>query len=394
MATRKFSPDTVLQRVLGYLRSEHSLAWAVVSPDLVVLEASEYFRQFQSNPDLEPVGSPISELFWELVGGETGLKDVIQGQESMFSLQNINRKAANGSFLYLSIKAIPLLEEEPGTGLLLFVQDTTFASSLEQELVQDRNELRLIRSQLSNANQELRKLDRLKSLFLSIAAHDMRSPLTAMLGYTDLAIKSLPKDGRPEIAEYLAIVLSLVDTMNRLIADFLDLDTIEQGTLKIRPEACYLNPIVLKVAEVMRAVARRKNVQIETTLQDSLPAVYADPDRMQQILFNLVSNAIKYTTEGDRVMIGTSAGEAGVVFSVRDHGPGIPETELPRLFDLYHRTEEARQSHTKGLGLGLFIVKSLVDLHHGEISIHSELGNGTQFTVRIPVYHMNAGAME
>lgn len=114
MATHRFSPDAVLQRVLGYLRSEHSLAWAVVSPDLIVLEASEYFRQFQSNPALEPVGSPISELFWELVGGETELMDVIQGQESIFSLQSINREAANGSFLYLSIKAIPLFEEEPG----------------------------------------------------------------------------------------------------------------------------------------------------------------------------------------------------------------------------------------------------------------------------------------
>jgi len=377
--------------LLDSLSRERSLSLAVLSPEFVVLEASERFREFQWDPGLEPVGRHISELIWELVGSETGLNDVLDGKDPAFSLENINRDLENGSTIYLSLKAIPLLKEEPGRGLLLIIEDTTFTSSLEQELVQDRNELRLTRNRLSQANEELRKLNRLKSLFLSIAAHDLRSPLTAMRGYTDLAIKALPQDTRPETHEYLSIVVSLVDTLNRLITDFLDLDTIEQGNLRIRPESCNLNAIVMDVADIMRAGAGRKKVMIETKLKDDLPSMYADPDRIRQILFNLVGNAIKYTHEGDRVIIETGSKEDCVLFMVADHGPGIPEAEIPRLFDLYHRTEEARQSRTKGLGLGLFIVKSLVDLHNGQISARSELGKGTQFTVSIPVHQAGIG---
>jgi signal transduction histidine kinase len=195
--------------LLDSLSRERSLSLAVLSPEFVVLEASERFREFQWDPGLEPVGRHISELIWELVGSETGLNDVLDGKEKAFSLENINRDLEDGSTIYLSLKAIPLFKEEPGKGLLLIIEDTTFTSSLEQELVQDRNELRLTRNRLSQANEELRKLNRLKSLFLSIAAHDLRSPLTAMRGYTDLAIKSLPQDTRPETHEYLSIVVSL-----------------------------------------------------------------------------------------------------------------------------------------------------------------------------------------
>jgi signal transduction histidine kinase len=360
----------------------------------VVVEATEKFREFQGDPGMTPIGRHVGDLIWELVGSEAGLMDILEGKADIFSLENINRDMEDGSAIFLSLKALPLSKDNPKEGLLLILEDTTLTSTLEQELVQDRNELRLTKNSLSIANEELLKLNRLKSLFLSIAAHDLRSPLTAMLGYTDLAMKSLPADARPEILEYLSIVQSLVGTQSRLISDFLDLDVLEQGKLGIRSEPCQLNPIVVEVADVMKAIARRKQVQIETRLQDGLPAILADPDRIRQILFNLLGNAIKYTGEGDRVGIETEGDEKHVRFTVSDHGPGVPEADLPRLFDLYHRTEEARQSRTKGLGLGLFIVKSLVDLHHGRITVESGLGSGTRFTVQIPVTEDKSGGNE
>lgn len=375
----------LMLRALDYLSRERSFTLAVLSPDLVVVEATEKFREFQGDPGMTPIGRHVGDLIWELVGSEAGLMEVMEGKADIFSLENINRDLEDGSAMFLSLKALPLSKDNPKGGLLLILEDTTLTSTLEQELVQDRNELRLTKNSLSIANEELLKLNRLKSLFLSIAAHDLRSPLTAMLGYTDLAIKSLPPDTSPEIVEYLAIVQSLVDTQSRLISDFLDLDILEQGKLGIRPEPCSLNPIVLEVAGIMKAIARRKQVLIETRLKDDLPAMHADPDRIRQILFNLIGNAVKYTTEGDRVVVETEGDEKQVRFIVSDHGPGVPESDLPFLFDLYHRTEEARQSRTKGLGLGLFIVKSLVDLHHGQISVDSGLGRGTKFTVGIPL---------
>lgn len=384
MSDQKNSFGVLMMRVLDYLSQERSFTLAVLSSDLVVLEATEKFKEFQGDPTIAPIGRHISELIWELVGCESGLVEVLNGKTEIFSLENINRDAGNGSGVYLSLNVIPLSEVKPEEGLLLIIEDTTYTSTLEQELVQDRNELRLAKSSLAKANEELSKLNRLKSLFLSIAAHDLRSPLTAMRGYTDLAMKALPHDNKLETIEYLSIVQSLVDTQSRLISDFLDLDIIEQGKLRIRPEPCDLNAIVEEVAEVMRLIAKRKRVFIETKLRDNLPALYADPDRIRQILFNLLGNAIKYTNEGDRVEIETRSDKNLVLFIVTDHGPGMPEADIPRLFDIYHRTEEARQSRTKGLGLGLFIVKSLVDLHRGVVSVRSELGRGTEFTVSIP----------
>lgn len=382
---RSFS--ALMPRVLEYLGRERSFTLAVLSPDLVVVEATEKFKEFQGDPSLESIGRPVCELIWELVGCESGLREVLDGKVEIFSLQNINRDVENGLGIFLSLKILPLSKEKPNTGLLLIIEDTTFTSTLEQELVQDRNELRLTKNNLSKANDELLKLNRLKSLFLSIAAHDLRSPLTAMRGYTDLAVNSLPPDSKLEIKEYLAIVQSLVDTQNRLISDFLDLDIIEQGKLRIRPLPCHVNALVLEVAEVMRAIAKRKKVLINTTLASNLPAIVADPDRIRQILFNLLGNAIKYTNEGDLVEVETKNVDGHLVLYISDHGPGIPEADIPHLFDIYHRTEDARQSNIKGLGLGLFIVKSLVDLHHGKITVDSKLGKGTTFIVNIPPLH-------
>ena len=382
------SQSTLTLRVLDALGQERLLAFAVLSPDLIISEASESFRQFQGNPGNEPVGSSIQNLIWELVGSESGLYEVLSGTTEIFKLENVNRQHPDGSIHYLSIKAVPVIKNNPRKGLLLILEDTTFTSTLEQQLVQDRNELRLTKDELSRTNQELQKLNRLKSLFLSIAAHDLRSPLTAVRGYTDLALKIIERQNTmPDVNEYLSIVISLVDTLNRLISDFLDMDVIEQGKLVIRPLACELNPIVEEVTGIMRDIAERKNVYLENHMLEALPPILGDPGRIRQILFNLITNAIKYTNDGDSVMIETfTEAEYGII-RVTDHGPGIPESDLGKLFDLYHRTDGARQSKVQGFGLGLFIVKSLVDLQNGQIFVKSELNQGTSFTIYLPLYN-------
>ena len=392
MTNHNPSFGALMLRVLDHLSMERSFTLAVLSRDLIVVEATEKFQAFQGDPSIVPIGKHVSELIWELVGSESGLKEILDGKSEIFVLENINHETGNGVVYYLSLKIIPLIKESPGEGLLLIIEDTTYTSMLEQQLIQDRNELRLTQKILSKTNEELLKLNRLKSLFLSIAAHDLRSPLTAMRGYTDLARKMLSPEINPTVIEYLLIVQSLVDTQSRLISDFLDLDIIEQGKLNIRFEPCDLNAIVIDVVEVMNSVAKRKNVFIETEINSDLPLMNGDPDRIRQILYNLLGNAIKYTNEGDLVEVETKSDESVVQFSIADHGPGVPNADIPHLFDIYHRTEEARQSKTKGLGLGLFIVKSLVDLHHGQITVESKLGEGTKFVVSIPIHESTTEA--
>ena len=391
MADQRPAIGTLMLRVLDYLSSVRSFTLAVLSPDLVIVEVTEKFREFQAKLPFPAIGRHVTESIWELVGCEDGLREVLKGEADLFNLENINRTLASSSTAYISITVLPMIKEKPGEGLLLIIEGTTLTSTLEQQLVQDRNELRLTKRSLSTANDELQKLNRLKSLFLSIAAHDLRSPLTAMRGYTALALGALPKEAKPEVGEYLSIVQSLVDTQSRLISDFLDVDIIEQGNLKIRPRLFELNPTVLKVSDVMASIAKRKQVHILTNLDEHLPQVYGDPDRIQQILFNLIGNAIKYTNEGDQIEVETKGMMDQVEISVADHGPGIPESEIPRLFELYHRTDNARESRVKGLGLGLFIVKSMVDLHNGQVAVESEMGKGSKFKVSLPMQQSKTG---
>lgn len=382
--------ETLMLRAWEFLGREQMLTLAVLSPDLIVVQVSEKFSEYQAEPHLSPVGKHVSEVLWELVGAEDALLEVLSGKTEIFSIENINRDSADGATTYLTISAIALSGQEPGNGLLLVIEDTTATSKFEQELVHERNQLRLTKKSLSLANEELQKLNRLKSLFLSIAAHDLRSPLATIMGYTELVLRDIPLDNE-NAREYLSIILSLVNTMSHLVADFLDLGTLEHGNLKIRAKPCDLNRMVFNTAEIMRGGTSDKKVLIEIKASRKNPEIYADPDRIQQILINLISNAIKYTGEGVHIRIRTGVNGHYGYFSVADNGPGVPESELPRLFELYHRTEAARQSLIKGLGLGLFIVKSLVDLHNGQISVRSKLGKGTEFTVSIPLYAQVAG---
>jgi len=274
---------------------------------------------------------------------------------------------------------------QPEDGLLLIIEDVTKMVSIEQQLVQDRNELRLLQAQLSQANAELIRLNQLKSTFLSIAAHDLRAPLSAIRGYADLVLAELPDEAPPEHREFLATIGLEVERLDRLITDFLDLNESERGVLKIRVAPCDLNAIALEVAEMIHGFARWKSFHLDVDISEQAVTVRADAERVRQILYNLLNNAIKYTPEGGHILVTTRlAGDSGDVL-VKDNGPGIAKADLEHLFELYYRTDKARKSQVRGTGLGLFIAKYLVEAQAGKIQVASQPGEGTVFTVKLPL---------
>jgi len=301
-----------------------------------------------------------------------------------YRLEKVNRQNQDGSLRYLNFVVLPLRDPKNGEGLLLVVEDITQFSQLEQQLVQDRNELRLAQSELSMANASLEQLNHLKSLFLSIAAHDLRSPLTAISGYTDLILSSQPHSTLQENREYLNAIRSLVGKMDRLIRDFLDLDSIDRGAFTLWPMPCDLNELIRQVTDSLMAETKHHGLSLSVKLRSDLPRVEADPDRVQQILYNLLNNAIKYTPAGGQIQVSSGSSPGYAVFEVQDNGCGIPESSVDQLFDLYYRTEQSRKSQVRGKGLGLFIVKSLVDAHQGKIVVNNSTEGGAIFTVYLP----------
>lgn len=379
------NPSGVERLVIEYLSQTHSLAYAYLTPDLRIGWNTPNFINILLDAPSQIQGQLLPDVLWEFVGAEQALDRILKGEEPNFTLDRVNRSLSDGSVGYFRFLVLPIDPHQPSKGLLLIVEDTTQEGRLEQLLVQDRNELRLTQVKLAKAYADLEHLNHLKSLFLSIAAHDMRAPLATILGYVELLrAKSTSPDYQKQ-ADFLSIIASQVVHLDRLISDFIDLDRLEQGKFSIQPENCDLNPLFKQIIHTMMDTAARQGLSIKQRYEANRVTVTADPARVKQILYNLLSNAFKYTSSGGQIDIRLWAEAGYSVFEVQDTGTGMTADELNNLFTLYYRTDKARKSKTSGTGLGLFIVKALVDAHNGQIQVSSQPGVGTTFTVRIPL---------
>lgn len=379
-----FSPLMLAARAAEAMSLAHAMAYVQLAPDLTAVQASPNFAELLQNLDEEIAGQPITNLLWEFVGAEEALYAVLRGETPLFRLEQVDRSQDSTRPIYLNFQVTPLDASHPNQGLLVVVEDVTDYGRLHQALVQDRNELRLVQGQLTDANAELKRLNRLKSIFLSMAAHDLRTPLTAISGYAGLMLDLFESGQTPNVIEYLNIVLTQADRLNKLISDFLDMDQIEDGRLNLKQEWIDLGAIVRGVTAVMQINADSRQITLDTDLPELPLQLWADEDKVSRIVYNLVSNAIKYTPREGRVFIQARQKDDQITLKVLDNGRGMTEAQLANLFQLYYRTDEARKSKTRGTGLGLYIVKMLVEAHQGQITVSSKPKVGSIFAVTLP----------
>jgi two-component system phosphate regulon sensor histidine kinase PhoR len=232
----------------------------------------------------------------------------------------------------------------------------------------------------------LKELDRIKSDFVTTVSHDLRSPLTAILGYIELIRRSGSlNDVQQQFVERIA---TGVKSITVLIEELLELGKIEAGFDQDR-EPTFLQPIVQQVVESLRHQWESKQQDMQVRLPDNLPLVVGNPLRLRQLTNNLVENAIKYTPEKGQVRVLLRADNSFLVLRVSDTGIGIPPKDQPFIFDKFYRTDEAIDNYP-GTGLGLSIVKGIVEAHNGRIWVESQAGTGTTFTVMLPSYNPDA----
>jgi two-component system NtrC family sensor kinase len=226
----------------------------------------------------------------------------------------------------------------------------------------------------------LKELDRIKSEFVTTVSHDLRSPLTAILGYVELIGRVGPVSDQQ--AEFIRRIQFSVQAITSLITDLLDLGRIEAG-FDTQKEVTHL-PLVLRYAvDGSRPRTEAKHLIVVVDVPDDLPPVLANPPRLRQVAANLIENAINYTPEGGTVTVKARSDDGQLVISVSDTGIGIPLADQPYVFDKFYRAANARDDYT-GTGLGLSIVKSIVENHNGRIWVDSKPGAGTTFTVMLP----------
>jgi two-component system phosphate regulon sensor histidine kinase PhoR len=231
---------------------------------------------------------------------------------------------------------------------------------------------------------ELRRLEVVRRDFVANVSHELRTPLTAIKGYAETLLGTAGDD-RETARRFLEVIDRHSERLGRLIDDLLTLSDLELGLTEIGRVPVAVAPALEDVVEILRDRAARAGVAVGIEVQPGTPALLGDPDRLRQVLINLVENAIKYTPEGGRVVVRAAPAADGMVaVAVEDTGIGIPAPDIPRLTERFFRVDKARSRALGGTGLGLAIVKHLVQAHGGSLAITSTLGSGTTVTVRIP----------
>jgi len=227
-----------------------------------------------------------------------------------------------------------------------------------------------------------KELDEMKSEFVATVSHDLRSPLTSMRGYTTML--SMIGDLNDRQREYVQRILEGLQQMNRLVGDLLDLRRVESG-VGLQREPCHVGLILIEAVEALRSRAKARGVTLRLEPSEGSPTVMGDRTLLRQAVSNLVDNAIKYTPSGGEVAVGLDIDVNTVTIRVSDTGIGIAAADQDRLFEKFYRIKRRETSNIQGTGLGLALVKSIVERHGGRVWVESELNKGSTFYIELPV---------
>ena len=263
-----------------------------------------------------------------------------------------------------------------------------FSSHVE---VSNRDELGALAANLNRMNDELGRLydeletaSRHKSEFLATMSHELRTPLNAIIGFSQVLKEQMYGELNEKQADYVDDVLSSGQHLLNLINDILDLAKVEAGRMELQPSTFELRELLENAASMVRERATRQGIGLTVATDRSVGLMEGDERKVKQILFNLLTNAVKFTPGGGKVTLAASAAGDQAVISVRDTGIGISAEDQERIFEEFYQVGASRTQ--EGTGLGLALTRRLVELHHGELSVESEPGVGSTFTVTMPLH--------
>jgi signal transduction histidine kinase len=243
-------------------------------------------------------------------------------------------------------------------------------------------ELQCVEDTLAQDITARKELDQHRADFLAMLTHDIRNPLGVILGYTEMLLEDAHDRGDSSGEHFLERLKSNALMIHALVTNYLDLSQIEAGQLKLTLKPIPLNPLLERIRQQYEPEARRQHIVLRCRLQKGLPFVHGDALALERVFTNLLNNALKFTPEMGQVIVSSSRHSAEIVVQVSDTGLGMAPEEIPTLFQKYRRCVQTC-TH-EGVGLGLFIAKTLVDAHGGRIEVESTLGRGTQFLVFLP----------
>lgn len=388
------SLSSVSLPVINTILSDRFVAYAIVDRDFALQSVGGDQRLLRANLEHDDAPS-LWQISPELIGSEAELQAVLDGTSPKHQLTLVNRDIESDSVSYLTLHSLPYRDdEEQIVGLLHTIEDVTELGDLQQRLTQQRNETMLLRDRLSAqnlellaANTELKQMDEIKSRFVSVAAHEFRTPLAAISGYVEILLEPGYDPLTDDQRQFLEVVQRNGRHLQTIVDDLLDVTRLETGNIDLMLRPLDALSLVENVGQVLHPLFLEKSQQLILDVDPSVNSILCDETRATQIITNLVANASQYTHENGVITVQVEpAKETGFIqFSIADNGIGIPKADQEKLFSRFYRASNANDARPSGTGLGLYIVHSLVELHGGEIWLESEVGTGTTFFVTFPI---------
>lgn len=298
------------------------------------------------------------------------------------------RALVNGEVTYFQMKVVRAGKSDGDYGIVLGLR------SVDGEIRIEMEQKSLLEDALSQAN----RASKAKSVFLSNMSHDIRTPMNAIVGFTNLAITHI--DNKEQVEEYLRKIMTSGNHLLSLINDILDMSRIESGKINLEEKQCSLSEILKGLRNILQADIHAKQMELQIDTVDVFDEeIYCDKLRLNQVLLNLLSNAVKYTGAGGTISMritektGAPEGYANYEFNIKDNGIGMSEEFVKHIFEPFEREQNATTSGIQGTGLGMAITKNIVDMMNGTIDVKSEMGVGSEFTVSF-MFRLYSGAKE
>lgn len=250
---------------------------------------------------------------------------------------------------------------------------------------QARREAQHVAAELTRQNERVEAINFARRQFLANVSHELRTPLNAIIGFSELLDQGTAGVLAPKQSEYVRYVLSSGRHLLSLVGDILDLSKVDAGKMELLPEPTVVHAVALAAQDTLQPVASKRGVTLSLLVASDLPLLNVDPLRLRQMLYNLLSNGIKFTPSGGRVTLAAEVRDGELEIRVSDTGIGIPREDLPRLFQEFEQVQAQGEARVAGSGLGLALTKRLVELHGGSVAVDSALGEGSTFTLRFPL---------
>ena len=312
--------------------------------------------------------SPVTDMM-------TGLRDLRRQMLIIFLLAAL--AAAAVGFIFSSILARPL------SGMIRAIQKMARGDFSARAPEKGSGEIRRLAETFNSMSEKIETLDVTRNQFVANASHELKTPLASMKVLLESLIYQ-PDMDKGLRTEFLQDINREIDRLSAIVSDLLTLVRMDAGSVKLTREKLTLQDLIEENRHRLDPMARKRRQELVIDIKDPCE-MNADKGKMNQVIYNLMENAIKYTQEGGRIVVTLDRTTRDAVLSVKDNGPGIPQDAIPHIFDRFYRVDKARSRETGGTGLGLSIVRQMVLLHGGTIRAESQEGQGSDFIVELPV---------